>query len=533
MKIELTETEERICQLLNGCAMSLQKEKNVYTTCRIAGGWVRDKLLGSQSNDIDVALSNAMGVEFAEHLAIYARREGIEAGTISKIAQNPNQSKHLETATCKILGLDIDFVNLRSEEYASNSRIPSKVSFGTPLQDALRRDITINSLFYNVHTHVVEDFTGKGLDDLRNGIIRTPLPPAVTFLDDPLRILRCVRFASRFGFDIDPDLKAAASDPVVQTSLAGKVSRERVGEELSKMMKGRDPLLSMKLIHELSLYTPIFSINLPEKEKFSTIPKSPDTALASASILQLLTSHSHDQLPTLHPSLLVAFKNDPSCKPRLFLAAALTPFTGITYPGKKSKNLPAVEAVIREALKLGTQNHFLDGIPLLFEACRKLHSYLETSSLNSDRVVIGKLLRDKTIHHHHTGSHWTSSILFSLVQELVPLYTTSNEKLDVQEASKVVMFYNAFMDEIDKFGLSDAVDAKPLLDGNKIVTVLGASKGGPWVSQIQDYVVDWQLRNPQGTSEECNIWLRHENISGRLPVHPESSEPSSKRQRRK
>jgi tRNA nucleotidyltransferase (CCA-adding enzyme) len=119
-----------------------------------------------------------MGWAFAEHLTEFAHSKGVEMGTVSKIEQNPDQSKHLETATFKILGLDIDLVNLRSEEYAEGSRIPTGVvrsyyiipsnqvkafvqSFGTPLQDALRRDITINALFYNVHTRKVEDYTEK------------------------------------------------------------------------------------------------------------------------------------------------------------------------------------------------------------------------------------------------------------------------------------------------------------------------------------------------------------------------------------
>lgn len=120
-----------------------------------------------------------MGLPFAEHLAAFAQGRGVKTGTISKIAQNPDQSKHLETATFRFLGLDIDLVNLRSEEYADDSRIPTEVvcitlfyiiilplrstrkTFGTPLQDALRRDTTINSLFYNIHTHSVEDYTGK------------------------------------------------------------------------------------------------------------------------------------------------------------------------------------------------------------------------------------------------------------------------------------------------------------------------------------------------------------------------------------
>lgn len=85
------------------------------------------QLLGSQSNDIDVALSDIMGVGFAEHLTAFAQVKGVEIGSITAIEQNPEQSKHLETATFKIFGLDIDLVNLRSEEYAESSRIPTEV----------------------------------------------------------------------------------------------------------------------------------------------------------------------------------------------------------------------------------------------------------------------------------------------------------------------------------------------------------------------------------------------------------------------
>jgi len=96
-----------------------------------------------------------------------------------------------------MFGLDLDFVNLRSEEYTEATRIP-QMRFGTPLEDAERRDLTINSLFYNIHTDLIEDWTGYGLSDLDQKIARTPLEPDTTFRDDPLRVLRVARFATRF-----------------------------------------------------------------------------------------------------------------------------------------------------------------------------------------------------------------------------------------------------------------------------------------------------------------------------------------------
>ncbi|KAJ1463224.1 hypothetical protein M885DRAFT_430467 [Pelagophyceae sp. CCMP2097] len=201
------------------------------TTVRVAGGWVRDKALGRQTFDVDVALDNCSGVAFAKHITKMLRERGIEHSATGVVAANPEQSKHLETATMRICGLEVDIVNLRCETYADESRIPT-MEFGTPEQDALRRDFTINALFYNLHTKAIEDLTKHGLTDLAAGLLRTPLEPRVTLLDDPLRALRGVRFHARYGFAFDEALRAAASSKEVRAALLAKVSRERVGKEI-------------------------------------------------------------------------------------------------------------------------------------------------------------------------------------------------------------------------------------------------------------------------------------------------------------
>ncbi|CAL5229640.1 g13004 [Coccomyxa viridis] len=210
--IQLTQQEEE----LFGILLKTLEHQHLNTVLRCAGGWVRDKLLGKDSHDIDIAIDNKLGGEFAEHVNTYLSSQDLETRRIAVIESNPEQSKHLETARMKVAGLELDLVNLRSEQYADQtSRIPT-MEFGTPEQDALRRDLTINSLFYNINTREVEDFTGKGLDDLlEHRLIRTPLPPSETFRDDPLRVLRAIRFGARFGFRLDEELEqAAASEPV-------------------------------------------------------------------------------------------------------------------------------------------------------------------------------------------------------------------------------------------------------------------------------------------------------------------------------
>ena len=168
------------------------------------------------------------------------------------IKANSAKSKHLETAVCKVYGEFIDFVNLRSEEYGEDSRVPT-IEIGTPEQDALRRDLTFNSLFYNINTGEIEDFTGKGIDDLKNEIVRTPLPPKKTFVDDPLRVLRTIRFAQRFGFKIPQEFIEASRDPDVLEAFRNKLTAERITKEIDKMMSSREPHISIQQMYDFKI----------------------------------------------------------------------------------------------------------------------------------------------------------------------------------------------------------------------------------------------------------------------------------------
>jgi tRNA nucleotidyltransferase (CCA-adding enzyme) len=261
----------------------------------------------------------------------------------------------------------------------------------------------------------------------------------------------------------------------------------------------------MQLINDLGVYRSIFSV-IPTSivDTFSRTPTADDTSLKAASILHSITCSpsSSSPLPSIHPTVLKAFHSDPSCKSRLFLASALTPYLGITYHDHKGKELPAVLYVIRECLKLGTQNHFLDGVPVLFDACKVLKnpdlnkfrvspeptasesgSVSEEKAKKAERSAIGNLLRQKVVHNPMTGSEWTSSLLFSLVVELIPLCETIEEGLrgvyhslvgllvlcnflcfSAPEATKVIETYNAFVSRVEELGLNNAVDLKHLLD---------------------------------------------------------------------
>jgi tRNA nucleotidyltransferase/poly(A) polymerase len=246
--ISLTPTERQLVTLLLDVAHHIDESKEIKEKIelRFAGGWVRDKLLGIPSSDIDTAINAMTGLSFLTKMKDYLgvpgnlAKHGIkpeDERKIHTIAANPEKSKHLETSTTTLFGLDVDFVNLRKETYTEDTRNP-QMEFGTAQEDAERRDATINALFYNLHTDVVEDFVG-GLTDLDAKLIRTPLEPKQTFKDDPLRVLRLIRFASRLDFKIHHDCMNWMGDTEIKKALERMISRERIGVELEKMVKGK------------------------------------------------------------------------------------------------------------------------------------------------------------------------------------------------------------------------------------------------------------------------------------------------------
>jgi len=290
--IKITPLEESIFNLIR----DVIREYNLGTVPRVAGGWVRDKVLGKDSDDIDISLDNMTGMRFARFLSLYARRNRIEGvSKPKKIEARPEQAKHLETVTMSIFGQKVEFMNLRTEgygnvpelmekaqdvvegkdtklnflQYVENekaSRIPD-MEFGTLQEDAARRDLTINSLFYNLDTNQVEDPNGVGLQDLETGVLRSPTDPMTIMAEDPLRALRVIRFSSKMGFrDIDPKLMEALNDPRIHLIFDAKITSERKAEELYKILTSPSPEYGMRLLHDTNLDESVF----PLPEDFST-----------------------------------------------------------------------------------------------------------------------------------------------------------------------------------------------------------------------------------------------------------------------
>lgn len=195
--------------------------------CYVVGGYVRDLFLERPSNDIDVVVVGS-GISIAEALK---KRLGKRARL--------SVFRNFGTAQVKFGGLEVEFVGARKESYSHDSRKPI-VEDGTLEDDQNRRDFTINALAVCLNKarfgELVDPF--DGLADLEDGIIRTPLDPDITFSDDPLRMLRCVRFAAQLNFFIEDETFDALTRNADRIQI---ISGERIQEELNKIMMTAAP----------------------------------------------------------------------------------------------------------------------------------------------------------------------------------------------------------------------------------------------------------------------------------------------------
>ena len=229
---------------------------NVY----VCGGAVRDHVMKHEIKDIDICveLPNG-GIELANWLF-----------TNDMLYHKPVIYPTYGTAMFKLKEypeIEIEAVQTRKEQYKNkNSRNP-EVSFGTLTEDCFRRDLTINSLYYNITTEEYIDITKKGFDDIAEHVIRTTSSPDVIFEDDALRILRVIRFASRYGWNIDDETYQGMKRKVDRLSI---ITKERIQDEFNKMLTCDHPTMALQYIKDIGAMKHI----IPELENAYTLKQN-------------------------------------------------------------------------------------------------------------------------------------------------------------------------------------------------------------------------------------------------------------------
>lgn len=213
-------------------------------SCYVIGGFVRDKLIGRNTKDADVVCVGD-GIALAHKVAEHFQPKPVVS-----------YFKNFGTAQIKIDGMEMEFVGARKESYRYHSRKPDVVP-GTLEDDQLRRDFTINAMAISLNEkdygHLIDPF--NGMEDLEKKIIRSPLDPLQTFNDDPLRMMRAIRFASQLGFSIEEKTFQGIKEDAERIQI---ISQERITEELNKIVLSQKPSVGLDLLYQSGLLHIIF-----------------------------------------------------------------------------------------------------------------------------------------------------------------------------------------------------------------------------------------------------------------------------------
>ncbi|WP_397222235.1 CCA tRNA nucleotidyltransferase [Nocardiopsis lambiniae] len=433
----------------------------------LVGGPVRDALLGRPSHDIDLTTDAVPQrvLELVDGWADSVWTVGIDFGTVGLRKRD----------------LQLEITTYRSESYSPKSRKP-EVAYGTEIEDdLLRRDFTVNAMAVRLPAGEFVDPFG-GLADLRAGILRTPGKPEDSFSDDPLRIMRAVRFAAQLGFELAPEVADAARDMADRLTI---VSAERVRDELAKLMLSPDPSRGIGLMVDLGIAphvlpeVPKLRLEIDEHHRHKDVYEHSLTVLDQA--IELERSRGHE------PDLV------------LRLAALLH---DVGKPKTRAFEGPG---------RVTFHHHEVVGASM---SRKRLTALRFPKDVISDvAALVGLHLR----FHGYGKGEWTDSAVRRYARDAGPLLerlhiltradcTTRNRR----KAAALARSYDDIERRIEALAEQEELDRiRPDLDGNEIQEILGLGPG-PEIGKAYRYLLELRLENgpmeKEAAIEELRAW---------------------------
>lgn len=481
MDIDLNHIEKEmarpILHLIGEVADSMHRE------CYVVGGFVRDIILKKPSDDLDFVTVGS-GIEVAKAVA-----QKIGKGKASLAV-----FKTYGTAQVKTRGMELEFVGARKESYRHDSRNPI-VEDGTLQDDQCRRDFTINAMAISVNSHnygkLLDPFDGVG--DIERKIIRTPLDPDITFSDDPLRMMRAVRFATRLNFDIFPETMNAIKKNAERIKI---ITRERIAEELMKIMRTGNPSRGFMLLSDCGLLPYIF----PELDALRGVETMngrahKDNFLHTLKVLDNVVAESKNEW--LRWAALLHDIGKPACK-RWDGQVGWT-FHNHNFIG--AKMIPRIFSKMRLPL-----NEHMKYVQKLVE----LH--MRPIALVEDIVTDSAVRR----------------LLFDAGDDIDDLMLLCNADITSKNEAKVKRFKDNYL--LVKQKLIDIEEKdrlrnfQPPIDGKEIMEIFGLAPSKPVgiiKEAIKDAILDGEIKNER--EEAYSFMLRKAKELGYTPVnHPSS-----------
>ncbi|MBN2890800.1 MAG: HD domain-containing protein [Bacteroidales bacterium] len=444
-----------------------QESLEVY----VIGGFVRDKIINRKSKDIDFVIVGS-GIDFAQKLAKLLNPK-IKVSVF----------KNFGTAMFKYKDTEYEFVGARKESYQRDSRKPI-VENGTIQDDQNRRDFTINALAISMNKasfgNVVDPF--GGLKDIEAKIIRTPLDPDITFSDDPLRMMRAIRFATQLNFDIDENSYESIKRNKERIKI---ISGERITDELNKIILSKQPSIGFNLLFDSGLLEIIF----PEMYNLSGIEKNNNVG------------HKDNFLHTLKVLDNISENTDD-----LWLR-----WSAILHDIGKPKTKKFVDN------SWTFHNHQIVGANMISGIFRKMKL-----PLNEKMKFVRKLVEM----HHRPISLVTEPITDSAIRRLVfdagedldALLTLVESDITTQKEEKQHRFltnYQKLRVKIKELEEKDFIrNWQPPIDGNEIMKLLNIAPSkiiGVLKDEIKDAILDEKIENSYEAAYEYLLFLAKKN----------------------
>ena len=458
-KITLNKKENEFFSII----INILKKNSLKTICRVAGGWVRDKLLGIESDDIDIVINDIKGREFAEILNRELYPGNTKYGIFNK---NPQKEKNIEIVNIILFDTNIDVTNLRCEDL-------NKI--GTPLSDAELRDFSINSLFYNVNEKKLEDFTQKGIKDLEEGLIATPVKPEITLRVQCFAILRMLRFAIKFKFRIVNDLNNFIENHTEEIidKFYNKISKERIGKELVKILSIENSSFAIAYLYSYNILDIIYLIrNYDKKNKYEEI-------FLKNTNLYILGEY----LLKKNKILGIEICSDNFNKIHYFLFLLL-----FYFKDKKISNAKINQQILKHTYKLGNDYYNAN----FYMSNNFDNLLLIINSQQYERLELGKILRKIT--HKYILSILYACIAYEYIEnkKLNSLIETIDEDL----LEKLIDKYKNFLSFIFKEDLFYIDKMKLLFNGKELIDILNM-KNNKNIAVLMDYLLEEQIKNPK------------------------------------
>ncbi|MFV0483051.1 MAG: CCA tRNA nucleotidyltransferase [Bacteroidales bacterium] len=442
--------ENEVIRAIAQCTQS--KKMNTF----IIGGFVRDLILQRPSKDIDI-VTEGRGIELAEKVA-------------QSLSPTPKVSvfKTYGTAMFKHKDTEYEFVGARKESYKRESRNPD-VEPGTIKDDQMRRDFTINALAISLNDTTYGDIIDpfNGMEDLRNKLLRTPLDPVTTFSDDPLRMMRAIRFATQLDFRIDDKAMEAISQQCERIKI---ITKERIADELNKIMMSPRPSVGFKLLDMTGLLKLVLPdvYKLKGREEIEGIGHK-DVFYHTLQVLDKLCDNSDDLW--LRWSALLHDIGKPQTKQ--FVSGIGWTFHSHNFVGEKM-------------------------IPRIFKQTKLPLN----DKMKFVQKMVGLHMRPIALVEDGVSDSAIRRLLFDAGDDIDRLMTLCEADITTKDGRKAERFLNNFKKVRSKLVEIEEKDAirnfQPPIDGEEIMSMFGLSpcrQVGDLKSTIKDAILDGEISN--------------------------------------